>query len=739
MDMESIRRIYGDSLARADFRRANTLLDRLDFKTLSYEERLEVRRMKSALRTAAFLHHNPLELRVLSSQEVYTFGQGVPLHFEIFNLADQALSIPGQSGLSWLPWAEKRRTCFLWTFQVTDISKQDGSLCSGKWDQMQEFEETWHLDSGHSRAMELFLELNVPQNGIYRRLEVGAELIPGGLQNGALDWGMIRLQAAPQVIHFLPEEDLSVMEDPKGALRRALEARDGKQVIQAALLCEDTDQEIVLGEIFGWLPEFRLSDQTLILSALRLITGLDLGYDVDRWLDWWDLQRRDPGGTATKASRAENGLLETPSGPCTPYSFLEGLIALISAGVLWADVGENPEFGGTSHDPDLDTLRQGLMDPYYCRRYAAQKRLAALGVEKIGIMEELIADSSPEIRIAAATALGQLKGARVGKILEEALLNEKEAWVRQRLAQVLALGAPLPEKSRALARLSRDPLLEDLYFETLFMVRLEDLMHFNSMPGFYDGQFDAIWQIPGDVYSRLLRIALDPDHAFLIRVLAIMALHEKKDPMLIIALKPLILDPVYENDLKFDEVLDFDIDEDFILANRRRNLSKYARFSLAKAGYPQFNLAKIEVMKKWLQKHRDKVFGDSPYRISGLGLDLDPFRNFGKNLLLDIGYNYQQYDQFDDAERWYKVLIERFSKDEDYRYISEAHYNLGCLYSVTGRKEKAIEEVRLAIEKGFLDLSWMERDKDLDNIRDEPDYQMLRDLIINRSPDEEKP
>ena len=52
-------------------------------------------------------------------------------------------------------------------------------------------------------------------------------------------------------------------------------------------------------------------------------------------------------------------------------------------------------------------------------------------------------------------------------------------------------------------------------------------------------------------------------------------------------------------------------------------------------------------------------------------------------------------------------------------------YDAACLYSLMGEKEKAIDYLRQAFEKGYREFTHIERDKDMDNIRDEEEYKKL--------------
>jgi len=52
-------------------------------------------------------------------------------------------------------------------------------------------------------------------------------------------------------------------------------------------------------------------------------------------------------------------------------------------------------------------------------------------------------------------------------------------------------------------------------------------------------------------------------------------------------------------------------------------------------------------------------------------------------------------------------------------------YNVACCESLAGRKDDAIEHLRLAIEKSDGTRSYLEGDSDLDPLRDEPAFQAL--------------
>ncbi len=53
------------------------------------------------------------------------------------------------------------------------------------------------------------------------------------------------------------------------------------------------------------------------------------------------------------------------------------------------------------------------------------------------------------------------------------------------------------------------------------------------------------------------------------------------------------------------------------------------------------------------------------------------------------------------------------------------HYNLACSYSLLNMKEPAIESLKKAVSLGYHDITYMNEDTDLDNIRKEDGYKNI--------------
>lgn len=54
-----------------------------------------------------------------------------------------------------------------------------------------------------------------------------------------------------------------------------------------------------------------------------------------------------------------------------------------------------------------------------------------------------------------------------------------------------------------------------------------------------------------------------------------------------------------------------------------------------------------------------------------------------------------------------------------------AHYNLACSLARMGRIDDALAELRAALERGYCDFAYLQRDVDLEALRCRPGYQKL--------------
>ncbi|MGQ0614277.1 MAG: hypothetical protein ACT4PV_11120 [Planctomycetaceae bacterium] len=109
----------------------------------------------------------------------------------------------------------------------------------------------------------------------------------------------------------------------------------------------------------------------------------------------------------------------------------------------------------------------------------------------------------------------------------------------------------------------------------------------------------------------------------------------------------------------------------------------------------------------------------------------------------DLGYAYIRIGRLDEGERMYQMILE----DPWIESRSLAAYNLACNFAMRGMQEsdperaeyfrrRAVTYLDQAVRRyQYVDWPWMEEDRDLDFIREDPGYKALLALLQQRYPD----
>jgi len=141
--------------------------------------------------------------------------------------------------------------------------------------------------------------------------------------------------------------------------------------------------------------------------------------------------------------------------------------------------------------------------------------------------------------------------------------------------------------------------------------------------------------------------------------------------------------------------------------------------------------AAIPVLRQVLHKETaDDVKQTAALMLADLG-------SKGLAVLVEEGVQIAGLDPYDAAV--HVMLGNSFLNDRNYRKAEEhylkaldiepneyiALYNLACVYSLQKKIDRAIEWLQRAIDAGYNDFGWMEKDTDLDNLRDDPRYKEI--------------
>lgn len=84
-----------------------------------------------------------------------------------------------------------------------------------------------------------------------------------------------------------------------------------------------------------------------------------------------------------------------------------------------------------------------------------------------------------------------------------------------------------------------------------------------------------------------------------------------------------------------------------------------------------------------------------------------------------LGYSYLRLDKLALAKKKLD-LSSRYSTD-----YNKYYFYLACYHSVLNQKTIALDSLEIAVEKGFKDKEWMQKEKSLKSIRKDPRFQQL--------------
>lgn len=91
-----------------------------------------------------------------------------------------------------------------------------------------------------------------------------------------------------------------------------------------------------------------------------------------------------------------------------------------------------------------------------------------------------------------------------------------------------------------------------------------------------------------------------------------------------------------------------------------------------------------------------------------------------------------QNKKFDEAIGIYRQILEMiqpYPAEQTAQIKQNCYYNVACAYSLQNKKDDAIEALKFAVKYGWKDTNHMATDKDLDNIRQTPEYKAIIDEI----------
>ena len=101
------------------------------------------------------------------------------------------------------------------------------------------------------------------------------------------------------------------------------------------------------------------------------------------------------------------------------------------------------------------------------------------------------------------------------------------------------------------------------------------------------------------------------------------------------------------------------------------------------------------------------------------GVQLKGLERYTVSVRIHIGNAYLERGEYD------KALVEYGKAGELEPKNSIVHYNIACTYAEMEKIDPALDALETAVECGYEDVDWMEKDEDLDNLREHPRYKAL--------------
>ena len=115
---------------------------------------------------------------------------------------------------------------------------------------------------------------------------------------------------------------------------------------------------------------------------------------------------------------------------------------------------------------------------------------------------------------------------------------------------------------------------------------------------------------------------------------------------------------------------------------------------------------------------KQRQFKDLDFEISFYEGVLQERPNFIPALIA-LGDAYTRRGYFHKGLTIDKRLVKLKPKD------ATARYNLACSYSLLGKINQALDALKAAVELGYTDFEYMDKDPDLDNLRKHPAYKQI--------------
>jgi tetratricopeptide (TPR) repeat protein len=347
------------------------------------------------------------------------------------------------------------------------------------------------------------------------------------------------------------------------------------------------------------------------------------------------------------------------------------------------------------------------------------------------------------LRAEAATVLGRSGDADAIPMLVRALGSEKSPSVQRAIGRALALlGGPAIEAvkaahehgdldSDALAAFAREKVLLSLERFALTVTGSD-----GEVKGFFAEPFRELKQLEGLATEPLLEVVFGSSYSLLAKTLAVRALGDIGATDSVARLRSAWdeLDSPFVTSLLEMRFLNAPLAS---TVDPIDELRKAIAFALERLGeskpfedlvddYQRQIARRLEDVSLFERTH-GKIW-DDPEQLSNpvVQKKLSELNQAE----WELAYAYNQVRRFDEAIAQYGKVVDNLERMNRAREISKSllnltHYNLACIHSQRNDVEASLHELTLAIETGFRDFAWIDKDRDLDAVRGDPRFAKI--------------
>lgn len=387
---------------------------------------------------------------------------------------------------------------------------------------------------------------------------------------------------------------------------------------------------------------------------------------------------------------------------------------------------------GNSQEEDLpqyvERLVTTLQSDDVLQRAWAIRQLVSLGESTIPRLMQRFSDRNFTTRRETVSVLGGIGTPKAQEYLLQCL-GDKDEGVRNRASlMLLHLSERNPDLWEKIKKVQypNGEAQQNIAIlrETLLQRKIEEELATFISPqggwGFFEGQYQPLLQLGKGVVFPLLEMfckdnyafvtiayARDRDTAMKIRILAGQALGECK---------------VYLTGREDRKTLNIVCEQVRpLLHHSNPEVQEISCYTLYKLGEEQHLNTKIRSLEFKINDYGGKI---EEYRRRGI--DLAGIQEEAASSCSELAMVYLRI-------RKDKEAIGLLTRAVNYApFFDNAYYNLACAYACLGDIGKGLDSLEKAVELGYDDLGWIQRDGDLKNLRNTPRYQRLIQKLADR-------